>query len=807
LLGHHPVFRQALERCDAAVPRDAGFSIVEQLQLDPASPRCRLQEIGVIQPTLLAVEIALAELWRSWGITPEAVIGHSMGEVAAAHVAGTLSLAAAMHLICKRSALLQRTSGQGAMALVALDLEQTTRRLADRAELVSVAASNGPRSTVVSGEPAAVTALLAELEQDGVFCRAVQVDVASHSPQMDPLVPELVDSLASMTTSPASAAHYSTVYGRRLDDGECGPDYWGRNLRHPVMFAQAVAQTLSHGMDAVIEMGPHPTLLASVAETGAGSVQPLTLASLRRNEPERVSLLVSLGALWASGHPVSWGALFPSGTYAPVALPHYPWQRERHWPDAAMSVPNDSTRRRVRLDDAARSWLYAPEWTPAPTARAESVEAAWLLVADSTVAPCAQQLAAALRSRGGSVHIASSLEAAVDKIAGASPVELQRLRIVFVTSPGDPTPALGAVTAVQVLQRSWPEEAGRFTPRLYWITSCAHLLPGQVAVPHGPAHASLWGAARVLAQEHPDWWGGLVDIDLGDLAGSPSGSADLLAEHLCVGTNEDQVKLIGPERLALRLTSTAASVASGEAPRWRTDVAYLITGGFGGIAQRIAMAMVHDGARRLVLLGRSALPPRAAWAAEPGSTEAGRRIAVVQALERAGASVHLVQADVSNEDAADPRRHPYGRRTRQPADSGDGRRCLRARHGTEAVRCARAGPVAARTGSVRRLLLHQRLLGPCGHDELRGRQRWTRRAGAGAARPGPARPQHSVGPVGECGPLGGSHCGPKQPRAQALRSGIDFGEARVLDIRVPVGPARAGGRGSADRLVDIRART
>ena len=234
----------------------------------------------MLQPTLLAVEIALSELWRSWGVTPSAVVGHSMGEVAAAHVAGALSLSDAMRVICARSVLLQRASGAGTMALIGLGVDETTRRISDRATAVSVAACNGPRSTVVSGEPAAIKAMLAELDDDGIFCRAVQVDVASHSAQMDPLVPELVAMLREMSATPTSIDLYSTVYSRRIEGEKCKAEYWGRNLREPVMFAAAIDRLLADGVDAAIEMGPHPILLASVSEAAA-STPTLTLPSLR----------------------------------------------------------------------------------------------------------------------------------------------------------------------------------------------------------------------------------------------------------------------------------------------------------------------------------------------------------------------------------------------------------------------------------------------------------------------------------------------------------------------------------------------
>ena len=180
LLRQEPVFRQALLDCDAAIRAEAGWSVLGELGADDADSR--LDRIDVVQPTLIAVDLALAALWRSWGVEPDAVVGHSMGEVAAACVAGALSLEDAAAVICRRSKLLRRISGRGAMALVGLSLAEADIAITGHKDRLSVAVANSPRSTVLSGDPEALDEVLAELEERGVFCRRVQVDVASHSP-------------------------------------------------------------------------------------------------------------------------------------------------------------------------------------------------------------------------------------------------------------------------------------------------------------------------------------------------------------------------------------------------------------------------------------------------------------------------------------------------------------------------------------------------------------------------------------------------------------------------------------------------
>ena len=220
----------------------------------------RLNEIDIIQPALFAIQVALAALWRSWGIEPQAVVGHSMGEVAAAYVAGALSLDDAVRVICRRSRLVKRTIGQGAMAAVELSIEEARRVLAGYEDRVSIAASNGPTSTVLSGDPAALEAILDQLQRHDIFCRMVKVDFASHSPQMDPLRADLLQALEGLQPRPESVPIYSTVTGKVSDGLEFDALYWARNLREPVLFSTAVQRLLEDGHDIFLEISPHPIL-------------------------------------------------------------------------------------------------------------------------------------------------------------------------------------------------------------------------------------------------------------------------------------------------------------------------------------------------------------------------------------------------------------------------------------------------------------------------------------------------------------------------------------------------------------------
>ena len=332
LLAEEPVFRSALSACDQAIQAEAGWSLFAELAADEASSQ--LGRIDVVQPALFAFAVALAALWRSWGVEPDAVVGHSMGEVAAAHVAGVLSLSDATKVICRRSKLLRRVSGRGAMALVELTLPESEAALAGYADRLSVAVNNGPRSTVISGDPAALEEVLAALDAKGVFCRRVKVDVASHSPQMDPLLEELRSVLNDVQPGSGRITMRSTVTGAMVAGPELDAAYWADNLRAPVLFSGAIQQVIAEGHTIFLELSPHPILLPAVEENLREQKQEGTiLGSVRRSSDERRSMLEALGALWARGIDVAWERRFPAGGRV-VSLPMVPWQRERYWLEA-----------------------------------------------------------------------------------------------------------------------------------------------------------------------------------------------------------------------------------------------------------------------------------------------------------------------------------------------------------------------------------------------------------------------------------------------------------------------------------------
>ncbi|WP_436763653.1 type I polyketide synthase [Streptosporangium sp. V21-05] len=329
LLEGEPVFAKAIAECEEAMRPYVGWSLTAELTA--GAETSRLAEIDVVQPVIFAVQVALARLWRSRGFEPDAVIGHSMGEVAATHVAGVLDLDDAARIICGRSRLIRTVSGRGAMAVVELAAERAEELVAAYGGRVVVGVSNAPTSCVLAGDPEVVDVLLRDLEAQGVFGRLVRVDVASHSPQMDPLREPLLDLLAPLRPREGEVPLCSTVTGRLLSGEDMDAAYWVDNLRMPVLFADAVQYLATEGFDTFVEFSPNPLLARPVREnlrhTGRDGV---VVTALTREAPGRAAFADAVAELYVTGRDVDFSLVQPYGPHH-VALPSYPWQHERYW--------------------------------------------------------------------------------------------------------------------------------------------------------------------------------------------------------------------------------------------------------------------------------------------------------------------------------------------------------------------------------------------------------------------------------------------------------------------------------------------
>lgn len=331
LLRDEPIFHATIDQCNQAMHPYITWSLFDVLSSITDAGDTRLEEhIDVIQPTIFAIQIALAALWRSWGIEPDAVIGHSMGEVAAAYIAGIHNLADACRIICRRSALLRQKSDQGAMLSVELSLDQARDAIADYATCVSIAVSNSLTSTVLSGDKTALIKISTMLEQHNVFCRFIKVNVASHSPQMDSLRDELLHELVDIHPSTARHPMYSTVVGGTEEIPILDADYWMRNLRAPVLFAQTIQKLLNENYTHFLEISPHPILLNALQQSiNEHAHTAHVLETLHRGEEERTTMLKSLAQLYTAGFLIAWDSFY--STQNCIQLPQYAWQQEYFW--------------------------------------------------------------------------------------------------------------------------------------------------------------------------------------------------------------------------------------------------------------------------------------------------------------------------------------------------------------------------------------------------------------------------------------------------------------------------------------------
>jgi pimaricinolide synthase PimS1 len=342
LLAESAVFAETIAACEAALSRYTDWSLTAVLRGDEGLEASLLQRVDVIQPALFAMNIGLAAVWRSFGLEPSAVVGHSQGEIAAAVVAGILSLEDGTRVVALRSRLLRKLSGRGAMAVTELAAETVEERLkAAEWSGLSLAVVNTPGSTVVSGSSDVVERWVNRLTEEGVFCRQVNVDYASHSAEMDPILPELEQALSDLAPQAGQVPMVSTVTGTRCDGTTMDGAYWCRNLRQTVRFDLALAELIGDGHGVFVEASAHPVLAMPLS---AASGEGVVVGSLRREAGGMSELLRNLGILHSHGVAVDWEKVVgASASKQLVALPTYAFQRQRYWLEAEEASGDVST--------------------------------------------------------------------------------------------------------------------------------------------------------------------------------------------------------------------------------------------------------------------------------------------------------------------------------------------------------------------------------------------------------------------------------------------------------------------------------
>ncbi len=359
LLGHDPVFRESIERCDREFAKYVSWSLVEELSR--SEDESRMNQTAIVQPSLFALQVALADVWAALGIRPSIVVGHSVGEIAAAYLAGGLTFEDACCVAVHRGRTMDAASSRGAMIAAGLSVDEATRWIASAGDKVSIAAINGPTSLTISGDRDEIESLQRRLQQAQLFCRRLEVEYAFHSPQMAPVRDELLRCLSHIQPQATSFPMVSTVTGAVIEGPTLDADYWWRNVRESVRFADAMDELARRDVSLAIEIGPHPVLSYAINECFSANSKPVTtVASLHRNQGDRRQLANALGQLYTWGHPPTWSEVSGPRS-ATLKLPPLVMDRRSLWSE---SVESKATRRGEhwhpilgdRIDGAATAW-------------------------------------------------------------------------------------------------------------------------------------------------------------------------------------------------------------------------------------------------------------------------------------------------------------------------------------------------------------------------------------------------------------------------------------------------------------------
>ncbi len=600
LLADEPAFAEAVETLEPDFVAEVGFSLHDVLANGQ-----ELTGVDQIQPVLVGIQLALTALWRSYRVEPDAVIGHSMGEVTAAVVAGALTPAEGFRVIATRSKLMSRHAATGAIALLELDAAATEALIADFPD-VTVAVYASPRQTVVAGPTEAVDAVVARATAQNTFARRVNVDVASHHAMMDPILPELKDALADLVPGFPVIPVISTVENAG-DAPEFGADHWVANLRNPVRFSDAIA-TAGATNATFIEISPHPLLTKAISDTlddpNIGNKHHHSLATLQRDTHDTVAFHTSLNSTFTARPPV--------GEHPPEphpALPTTPWRHTRHWLDFTPALSSNGfgahrgSRKPLAPEDSPvpADWLYVPTWPGRPLPDTPAVAASWLVLGDDELA--AELGSGAIGSVDNVLYAPGPAESPIDVASAYAMFNEARRLVTELTALPSP-------------------------PKLYFLTRNAQpIVEGDRA---NPVHAVLWGLGRTLALEHPEIWGGVIDVD-------ESLPAVLAARHVrteaTAGDGEDQVVYRSGTRHVPRLEPTPPTTSDAVLTK---DGSHLVIGATGHIGPYLIQQLADMGAGTVVAVSRN-----------PGEKlkDLGRQLA------SSGTTLVEVAADVTDEKA------------------------------------------------------------------------------------------------------------------------------------------------------------
>ncbi|MEU2502978.1 type I polyketide synthase [Streptomyces pseudogriseolus] len=684
LLEASPVFAERFAECGEALAQFVDWSLTDVVRGEDGAPG--LDRVDVVQPVLWAVMVSLAAVWESFGVRPAAVVGHSQGEIAAAVVSGALSVVDGARVVALRSKAIVALAGRGGMVSVALTHEDTESLISRWDGRISVAAVNGPTSTVVSGDADTLDELVAHAETSGVRVRRIEVDYASHSAHVESIEAELAELLAPVTAGEPSVPFLSTVTGEWIGAGETDAGYWYRNLRQTVLLEPVVRRLAQSGHGAFLEMSPHPVLTVPVAETvEAADVDAVVVGSLRRGEGGLDRLYVSLGEAWARGVAVDWTPAFEGLSPRRVDLPTYAFQHRRYWleapktePQAAVVDPVEEqfwrTVQEGDLQQVARTlglevtdalgevvpalsawrqagkeratvdgWRYRVVWQPRELPAAGSLHGTWLLAVPETWTD--DELT--LRTRDALTKAGADV-VRLDVPDNADRVVLAE-RLAALTSSGEPPAGVLSLLALDgapdkrssgvsrgllasmALSQALAD-AGLVTP--LWAVTRGAVVAGATTEAPDAGQAAVWGLLRVAGLDDPERAGGLVDLPAGDDAhGLLPRLTVLLAGHGAEGAGErgretEFAVRAGGVYVRRMVRSPRDEGPTTARPGWKPRGTVLVTGGTGALGAHVARDLAREGAEHLLLTSRRGPDAPGAEALREELTALGCRVTV-----------------------------------------------------------------------------------------------------------------------------------------------------------------------------------
>jgi acyl transferase domain-containing protein/NADPH:quinone reductase-like Zn-dependent oxidoreductase len=623
LYGTFPRFRAALDEVCAELDIHLGHSLLEVLFAPEGAPGAQLlNETMFTQAALFALELALFRLLESWGVRPDYLLGHSIGELAAAAAGGVFSLADGCRLVAARGRLMGALPAGGAMIAVQATAEEALRSLAGLEQRVALAAVNGPSATVLSGDEATVLELARAWELEGRKVKRLRVSHAFHSPRMEAMLAEFAAVAQSVAFAAPAIPIVSNVTGEPAAEELCSPAYWVRQVRETVRFADGIRWLGAEGVSSFLELGPDGVLSAMAGESLRDpSVQSGGVASaaavLKAGRSEARSLIAALAELWTRGGVVDWAAMLRECGAERVELPTYAFQRRRHWLESPPPIPV----RRPTVD----SWRYRVQWKPVAAAPAPSLPGTWLAVVPGGEDPWVAALLGTLEEGGAEIvrlpaESLDRLPAEVDGVISLLALDEQPAHAGGSVSGG----LAGTLVLAQALA------AAEVRAPLWLLTRGAVSIAPSERL-RSPIQAQAWGLGMTIGLEHPQRWGGLVDLPetLDERVRS------LLVGVLAGGGEEDQLAVRGAGVFARRLARPPAGVEAADASWTVPPGTVLITGGTGGLGAHVARWLAGGGAEHLLLVGR-----RGAQA--PGASE------LREELSGMGAEVTIAACDVAD---------------------------------------------------------------------------------------------------------------------------------------------------------------